>query len=107
MHSQIDLMKFLEVHKRGIDFYNSYGLGDNKKESNGLIRKMSRSQNRENDQRNKDSSLNEEVRKRHNSTELNNFDIAPLAEESEQPAPEEKTFKGTFKYYVEKPSIKV
>jgi hypothetical protein len=73
MHSQIDLMKFLEVHKRGIDFYNSYGLGDNKKESNGLIRKMSRSQNRE----------------------------------SEQPAPEEKTFKGTFKYYVEKPSIKV
>jgi hypothetical protein len=47
------------------------------------------------------------VRKRHNSTELNNFDVAPLAEESEQPAPEEKTFKGTFKYYVEKPSIKV
>jgi hypothetical protein len=33
--------------------------------------------------------------------------VAPLAEESEQPPADEKTFKGTFKYYVEKPSIKV
>jgi hypothetical protein len=54
MHPQIDLMKFIEVHKRGIDFYNSYGLGDYKKEGKGLTRRMSRSQNRENDQRNKD-----------------------------------------------------
>jgi len=47
MDSQIDILKFLEVHKRGIDFYNSYGLGDHKKEPRGLQRRASRSQNRE------------------------------------------------------------
>ena len=31
-HYEIDLMKFLEVHKKGIDFYNSYGLQLEKKE---------------------------------------------------------------------------
>ncbi len=49
MDSQIDILKFLEVHKRGIDFYNSYGLGDYKKEPKGLQRRTSRSQNRENE----------------------------------------------------------
>jgi hypothetical protein len=36
-------MKFLEVHKRGIDFYNNYGLGDYKKEGKGLKIKRQRS----------------------------------------------------------------
>ena len=49
MHSQVDFLKFLEVHKRGIDFYNGYGLGDYKKEPKGLQRRESRSQNRERD----------------------------------------------------------
>lgn len=44
--SPINMMKFLEVHKRGIDFYNSFGLGDYKKLPRGMERKTSRSQNR-------------------------------------------------------------
>lgn len=28
---QLDLMKFLEVHKRGIEFYNNFGLASKKK----------------------------------------------------------------------------
>lgn len=31
--TSLDVLKFMEVHKRGIDFYNSYGLSLNKKGS--------------------------------------------------------------------------
>lgn len=74
------MMKFLETHKRSIDYYNSYGLGDYKKGPRGLERKTSRSQNRAN----YEVPNNEETRKRHNSTEFNTFDAVPLAEETPQ-----------------------
>ena len=49
--SQIDMLRFLEVHKRGIDFYNSFGLGDYKKAPRNMERRSSRSQNRNRDER--------------------------------------------------------
>jgi hypothetical protein len=65
--SQIDILKFLEVHKRGIDYYNSFGLGDYKKAPRNMERRSSRSQNRDQNERSDDPN-SESARKRHNST---------------------------------------